>query len=84
MNSTPTNVGEHGWRVVTSTAAISGTVWCAITMLSATIFATITDTGRTVTGTLASALFPAGLTIYGGFTDFTLTSGSVIAYKAKV
>ena len=83
MNSTPTNVGEHGWTIVTSTAAISGEVWCAITMLSATVFATITSTGRTLTGTMASALFPAGLTIYGGFTDFTLTSGSVIAYRSR-
>jgi len=33
-------------------------------------------------GTLASASFPADMIIYGGFTDFTLTSGTVIAYKA--
>jgi hypothetical protein len=76
-------LGEHGWVVVTTTTAMSGTVWCAITMLSATIFTTIGDTGHTLDGTLASALFPAGMTIYGGFTDFTLASGSVIAYKSQ-
>jgi hypothetical protein len=83
MNSVPTMLGEHGWTLVTTTTAMSGTVWCAITCLSATVFATIGDSGHTLDGTLASAVFPAGVTIYGGFTDFTLTSGSVLAYKSK-
>lgn len=82
MNSQPV-LGQYGCKIVTTTAAQSGTVYCAITCLSATVFATITDTSKTISGTLASALFPAGVTIFGGITDFTLTSGSVIAYKAR-
>jgi hypothetical protein len=77
-------LGEYGWLVVTDAVAHSGTVWCAITMLSGTVFATIGLSAKdtSIAGTWASAAFPAGLTIYGGFTDFTLTSGSVIAYRA--
>jgi len=48
------------------------------------VFATIADASynKTRTGTLASMIFPAGITIFGAFTDFTLASGGVIAYRA--
>jgi hypothetical protein len=83
MNSQP-DLGEHGSDWVCTTAAMSGTIWCAITCMSTTVFATIADAsyGKTRTGTLASMIFPAGITIFGAFTDFTLASGGVIAYRA--
>lgn len=82
--NTQTNLGEHGSIYVSSTEAQSGTVWHAITCVSATVFATITDVTMSRSGSVASTVFPAGCTIYGGFTDFTLTSGSVIAYRTVI
>ena len=55
--------------------------WSAITILEATVFATLTDTTRDGTSAITGVTFPAGLTIYGNFTVIDLTSGSVIAYK---
>ena len=83
MNTQPP-LGEHGSDWVCTATAMSGTIWCAITCLSATVFATIADASynKTRTGTLASMIFPAGITIFGAFTDFTLASGGVIAYRA--
>ena len=73
------DLGARGGHLVTDTTALTGT-WFAISCLSATVFATLTELGVTRSGTLASVLFPAGLTIFGAFTNFTLTSGSVRAY----
>lgn len=63
-------------KIVTNAVAQTGT-WWAFTALSATVFATLTELGASLGGTIGSALFPAGVTIYGMFTNFTLTSGSV-------
>ena len=82
MNTIPTP-GEFGATIVTTVTAQTGT-WFAITCLSATVFSTLTELpAYTLSGTLASALFPAGATISGAFTNFTLTSGSVRAYKVR-
>jgi hypothetical protein len=48
-----------------------------------TVFATLTELGRTQGGTTGSLSFPAGVTIYGAFTNFTLTTGAVRAYKTR-
>lgn len=75
-------IGGYGGTIVTTTGAVTGT-WCAITCLSGTVFATLTEFGFTRVGTIASAAFPAGCTIYGAFTNFTLTSGSVRCYNVR-
>ncbi len=76
-------IGAFGATIVTTTDAQTGQ-WMAILCLSATIFSTLTELpAYAISGTLASATFPAGCTIYGGFTNFTLTSGSVRAYKVR-
>lgn len=82
MNTQP-DLGRYGATIVTGVVAQSGTVWCAIMAFSATIFATISDASLSVSGSLASATLPAGAIIFGAFTDWQLTSGSVIAYKAR-
>jgi len=74
--------GEYGGDIITTTGAVTGT-WFAITCMSGTVFATLTELGVTRTGTIGSMLFPAGVTIYGAFTNFTLTSGSVRCYKTR-
>jgi len=81
MNTIRDREGEFGGDVVTLTTAMTGT-WFAIFCASATVFATLTEMGFTRTGAIGSVLFPAGATIYGAFTNFTLTSGSVRAYTS--
>ena len=79
MNSTARDLGAYGALMCTNTTAQTGT-WFAITCFSATVFATLTELGVTRAGTIASVVFPAGCTIWGAFTNFTLTSGSLRAY----
>jgi len=82
MNHIP-ELGAFGGKHVTTTTAQTGT-WFAITCFSATVFATLTEIGGEVQdGTTGSIVFPAGITIWGAFTNFTLTSGSVRAYASK-
>ena len=78
-------MGQHGYHLCSTTTATTG-VWNAIVALSDTVFSTLTDvsTGVSRDGTLASMTFPAGVTIFGAFTNFTLTSGSVMCYKTKI
>lgn len=83
MNTSDLNrIGAFGTHHVTTTTAQTG-VWMAILCLSGTVFATLTEIGETRDGTIASVLFPAGAAIYGAFTNFTLTSGSVRCYKVR-
>ena len=80
----------------TSYTAPTGTFFCAFTFVSATIFtslgldavpypgtaaATVNTLFAGASSTLAGMSFPAGSTIYGMWTSFTLASGSLIAYK---
>ena len=76
------DLGAYGGKLVTNTTAQTGT-WFAMTCLSATVFATLTELTFTRGGTIASCLFPAGVTIFGAFTNFTLTSGSVRCYNTS-
>ena len=76
-------MGQFGSHDCSTTTATTGT-WMAFTALSDTIFATLTELGtNTRDGTLASMTFPAGITIFGAFTNYTLTSGSVRFYKTR-
>ena len=66
--------------VVTSTAAqTSG--YTAIQIVSGAVFTSITGTG--ISGTWTGTTIPAGFTIVGRISAFTLTSGTVIAYLAR-
>jgi hypothetical protein len=83
MHTIHDRLGEFGVTQVTTTVATTGT-WNAILCLnSVTVFATLTELGRTQGGTTGSLSFPAGVTIYGAFTNFTLTTGAVRAYKTR-
>jgi len=81
MNYIP-ELGSHQCDLVTGTSAKSGQSWCAIYCIEATVFTSLTGT-ITVTGNLADAAFAAGTMILGNFTEFQLTSGAVIAYRAE-
>lgn len=85
--------GQVGAAFVGATApapTLTDKVVVAITCLTETTFATLTpendeDCFGTATGALGDAFdqaVPAGVTIYGRFTDVTLTSGDVIVYYA--
>ena len=83
MHTIRDKLGEFGANIVTTTGAVTGT-WFAIQCLhSIVIFATLTELGVTRTGTIASVTLPANAIIYGAFTNFTLTTGSVRAYKVR-
>ena len=69
--------GEYGTDAITNTSVNNGT-WCAITTITATVFATLTGI---TTGSLAGLTVPAGVTLYSQFTVITLTSGSVLATR---
>lgn len=78
--------GQNGFNVVTGTAAQTGN-YSAITIVTDTVVASITATNIQKNGSesptaLSGVTLPAGTTIFGNITGFTLTSGSVIAYYA--
>jgi hypothetical protein len=82
MNSTPPP-GRFGYDMVSNAVAQTGT-WFAITALVAVVWNTLTEVGPYARqGSIASLPLPVGATIYGAFTNFTLTSGAVIAYRSR-
>jgi hypothetical protein len=70
--------GQSGAVVETGTTAITGS-FTAITALADTVFASLTVTGWSGDSTAGLPL-PAGVTLFGQITAFTLTSGKVVAY----
>ena len=76
---TSLSVGQYGAVYESGTTAITGN-FGAILALEATTFAALTSANWTG-DTLAGLVVPAGTTIYGNFTAFTLTSGRVVAYN---
>jgi len=75
-------LGQNGSDLVEDTTAMTGN-WFAIQIIEEAQFATLTDASMTVTGTLGSVTWPAGLLTFGAFTAFTLSSGAVQAYRTK-
>ncbi len=74
-------MGRPGAVYESGTTAITGTFW-AIQCLTDTVFSLLTApdlTGDTITG----VTFTAGTILYLRVTAFTLTSGSVLAYKIE-
>jgi len=83
------SMGQAGAIVETGTTAITGKSIVAFQCLDDTVFSALIPED-TVNGygvgsyngdTLASITIPAGMTIYGHWTAFTLASGKVIAYQ---
>ena len=82
-------MGQAGAIVETSTTAVTGKSIVAIQMIDDTVFTVLTPSDTTngygvgsYNGdTLASITIPAGMTIYGHWTAFTLSDGKVIAYQ---
>ena len=74
--------GQAGATFESGTTAHTGD-YCALLILADTVFTTLTwdeqDGDDMSTGTV---IFPAGVTIYGQISAFTLASGQVLAYKA--
>lgn len=78
----PVSIGNFAGAVVeTGTSAITAQNFSAILALEDTVFASLVA-GDWTGDSLASLPLPKGVTIYGHFTAFTLTSGKVIAYKS--
>ena len=83
-----TALGQLGAIFEDSTTAISGKKVVAIQFIEDTVFSALTPADTTngygvpaANGdTLASVTLPAGMTIYGRWTAFTLASGKIIAY----
>ena len=75
-----TSLGQLGAEVITDTVPRTGKNYAAITVLADATFSTLTTiglTGNAITGFAISA----GTTLFGRFTEVTLTSGKVIAYN---
>ena len=100
MESDAGRLGRYGSVWVAQTTAYTaptGTFFCAMTFISATIFASLGIAAVPYPGTVAATVnttfagasstlpnmgsFPAGCTIYGMWTSMHLSSDSLIAYK---
>ena len=73
-------MGHQGFTLVTGTSAQTAG-YIAIQTTTATVISSIAGTG--ITGTWSGTTIPAGITIVGKISSFTLTSGAVIAYFAR-
>lgn len=74
-------MGRGGARIEAGTTARTGN-FCAIQFITAGAFTALTIANSD--GTWTGVTFPAGFVIYGDITAFTLSSGSVIAYKGDI
>lgn len=70
--------GQAGVTVTTNTAAVTGT-FTAITVLEDANFSAFTETGATGQA-MTGFTIPAGTTLFGRITGYTLASGKVRAY----
>ena len=82
-------LGQAGSILETGTTAVSGKEIVAITFLDDSVFSVLTpDSGTNLYignsnnngDSTASVTFPQGVTIFGRWSAFTLSSGSVVAY----
>jgi len=72
--------GKPNIGVVVATGTGSGTgPFNAIFVVAAATFSAWSEAG--LTGTMTGVAFPAGSWIYGNINSFTLTGGTVRAYK---
>ena len=82
-------LGQAGSILETGTTAVSGKEIVAITFLEDSVFSVLTPESGTNLyignsnnngDSTASVTFPQGVTIFGRWSAFTLSSGSVVAY----
>jgi len=78
-NDTSLSLGQGGAVYVTDTTQTGGN-FGAIQAVETAVISTLTSGNWTPSPATAIPL-PAGVTIFGNFTSFTLTSGKVIAYR---
>ncbi len=76
---TSEGAGLQGVVNTTDTTAVTGN-FTAVQCIEDTVFATLTEADAT--GSLTGVTIPAGTTLFGRITAYTLTSGKVRAYKA--
>lgn len=81
-----TSMGQSGADWIDNTTVLTGD-WAVIQAITDTVFAamtcsTISINGGAVPATWATKAITAGTVLYGRFTSITLTSGSVVAYRA--
>lgn len=76
---TSLSIGEYGAVYESGTTSVTGS-FGAIQVLADAVFTSLTASNWSG-DTLASLSVPAGITLFGGFTAFQLTSGRVVAYK---
>lgn len=77
-NDTSLSLGQGGATYVTDTTQTDGS-FGAIQAVADTVFSALV--AGNWTGTTTDLPLPAGATIFGDFTSFTLTSGKVVAYR---
>lgn len=73
-------LGQRGFIFVNDTNPVTGN-FAAIQVINGATLSALSALDSTVGALATTALFN-GTVIYGPFTGFTLSSGSVIAYKA--
>jgi hypothetical protein len=77
-SDTSLSLGQGGAVYVTDTAQTDGN-FGAIQAVADTVFSALI--AGNWEGTTTDLPLPAGATIFGNFTSFTLTSGKIVAYK---
>lgn len=87
------SLGLLGSDYITNTTNLDGAaanvVWGIITAITTATFTLLTSPSTSVNGAAPAAgnlnglVLPEGRSIYGRFTNITLTSGSVIAYRTQ-
>lgn len=78
MNVPGINVPVTGVAVFSDTSAHPGP-YIALFCITAVVFSAWSELSGT--GTMTGLTFPAGSWIYGNISNFTMTSGSVRAYR---
>lgn len=74
-------LGQYGATYsTTNITQVEGVSYGAIQALEASIFSALAATNWSG-ASLSNLQVPAGVTIFGNFTSFTLASGRVVAYK---
>lgn len=80
-----TTLGQNGGAYFADTSShLNTNEWAAFTVVAAATFSVYTPNAAVgITNPITSVSFPAGLTVFGLFTNFTLSAGSVIVYNAR-
>ena len=84
-NTNLTAFGQHGYRVITGTDAVTptdGYNFVAVTAIAdgTTLTTATSDTDRFPN--MSTQAIPTGVTVYGSWNSITLGAGAVIAYMA--